>query len=86
MPAGGIGVPLINFLAGTVERRDVSFAAAGEGLTVQRQSSDRSHSHPPIGKTATKHAIFESFNVMLAAPLGPRPLHPHQGAEFIHVT
>ncbi|MDE0696356.1 MAG: XRE family transcriptional regulator [Boseongicola sp.] len=84
--AGGIGVPLINFFAGTVERSDVSFVAAGEGVTVQRQSSGYGHSYKLIGRAAAKHVSFESFSVTLEAPLGPRPLYQHQGVEFIHVT
>ena len=84
--AGGISVPLINFFSGTVERSDVSFVAAGEGVTVQRQSIGYGHSYKLIGRAAAKHVSFESFSVTLEAPLGPRPLYQHQGVEFIHVT
>ena len=84
--AGGIGMPLINFFAGTVERSDVSFVAAGEGVTVQRQGSGYGHSYKLIGRAAAKHVSFECFSVTLEAPLGPRPLYLHQGVEFIHVT
>ena len=84
--AQGIGVPLINFFAGTVERSDVSFVAAGEGVTVQRLGSGYGHSYKLIGRAEAHHVSFESFSVTLEAPLGARPLYQHQGIEFIHVT
>ncbi len=84
--ANGIGVPLINFFAATVERSDVSFVAAGEGVTVQRLGSGYGHSYKLIGRAEAKHVSFESFSVTLESPLGPRPSYQHQGIEFIHVT
>jgi transcriptional regulator with XRE-family HTH domain len=84
--AGGIGVPLINFFAGTVERTDVSFVAAGEGVTVQRLGTGFGHSYKLIGRAEAKHVSFESFSVTLEGPLDERPLYQHQGVEFIHVT
>ncbi len=84
--AQGIGVPLINFFAGTVERSDVSFVAAGEGVTVQRLGSGFGHSYKLIGRAEGTHVSFESFSVTLEGPLAPRPLYQHQGIEFIHVT
>jgi transcriptional regulator with XRE-family HTH domain len=84
--ARGIGVPMINFFAGTVERSDVSFVAAGEGMTVQRLGSGFGHSYKLIGRADSSHVSFESFSVTLEGPLVPRPLYQHQGIEFIHVT
>lgn len=84
--AGGIGVPLINFFAATVDRSDASFVAAGEGVTVQRLGSGYGHSYKLIGRAEAKHVSFESFSVTLEAPLETRPLYQHQGVEFIHVT
>ncbi|CUK18368.1 HTH-type transcriptional regulator PuuR [Ruegeria denitrificans] len=84
--AEGIGVPLINFFAATVERSDASFVAAGEGVTVQRLGSGYGHSYKLIGRAEAKHVSFESFSVTLEAPLDARPLYQHQGVEFIHVT
>ncbi len=84
--AQGIGVPLINFFAGTVEQTDVSFVAAGEGVTVQRMGSGFGHRYKLIGRADARHVQFESFCVTLTAPLAPRPLYQHQGIEFIHLT
>ncbi|MDA7966318.1 XRE family transcriptional regulator [Ruegeria sp.] len=84
--ARGIGVPLINFFAATVDRSDVSFVAAGEGVTVQRLGSGYGHSYKLIGRAEAHHVSFESFSVTLEAPLDTRPLYQHQGVEFIHVT
>lgn len=84
--AGGIGVPLINFFAGTVEHSDVSFVAAGEGVTVQRLGSGFGHTYKMIGRAEASHVSFESFSVTLEKPLKPRPLYRHRGLEFMHIT
>lgn len=84
--AQATGVPLINFFAGTVDRTDVSFVAAGEGMTVQRLGSGFGHIYKLIGRAETGHVNFESFNVTLEGPLTPRPLYQHEGLEFVHVT
>lgn len=84
--AQATGVPLINFFAGTVETTDVSFVAAGEGVTVQRMGSGFGHVYKLIGRAEANHVAFESFNVTLEGPLVPRPLYQHEGIEFVHVT
>ncbi|MEX0320304.1 MAG: helix-turn-helix domain-containing protein [Ruegeria sp.] len=84
--SGGIGVPLINFFAGTVERSDVSFVRAGEGITVQRLGSDFGHSYKMIGRAEASHVGFECFDVTLEQPLAARPVYLHRGIEFIHLT
>ncbi len=84
--ADAIGVSLINFFAGTVEHSDVSFVAAGEGITVQRLGSGFGHIYKMIGRAAARHVGFEAFNVTLERPLQNRPLYQHRGVEFIHVT
>ncbi len=84
--AQATGVPLINFFAGTVDTTDVSFVAAGEGMTVQRLGSGFGHVYKLIGRAEASHVNFESYNVTLEGPLPPRPLYQHEGIEFIHVT
>lgn len=83
--AEAIGVPLINFFAGTVEKTDVSFVPAGEGVQMQRQGSAFGYSYKLIGRAEANHVSFESFTVTLEQPLGNRPLYQHRGIEFIHV-
>ncbi|UWQ93814.1 XRE family transcriptional regulator (plasmid) [Aliisedimentitalea scapharcae] len=83
--AEAIGVPLINFFAGTVEKTDVSFVPAGEGVQVQRQGSAFGHSYKLVGRADANHVSFESFAVTLEQPLSKRPLYQHRGIEFIHV-
>ena len=83
--AEAIGVPMINFFAGTVEKTDVSFVPAGEGVRVQRQGSAFGHSYKLIGRADANHVSFESFTVTLEQPLGKRPMYQHRGIEFIHV-
>ncbi|WP_291730563.1 XRE family transcriptional regulator [Leisingera sp. F5] len=84
--ANAIGAPLINFFAGTVEHSDVSFVAAGEGMTVQRLGSGFGHTYKMIGRAEASHVSFESFAVTLEQPLKPRPLYRHRGLEFMHIT
>lgn len=84
--AQATGVPLINFFAGTVEVTDVSFVAAGEGMTVQRMGSDFGHIYKLIGRAEASHVYFESFHVTLEKPLSQGPVYQHEGAEFVHVT
>ena len=83
--AESIGVPLINFFAGTVEQTDVSFVAAGEGITVQRLGSGFGHFYKMIGRAEAGHVSFESYDVTLERPLAGRPVYMHRGAEFMHV-
>ncbi len=83
--AEAIGVPLINFFAGTVEKSDVSFVPAGEGVRVQRQGSAFGHSYKLVGRADANHVSFESFSVTLEQPLSKRPLYQHRGIEFIHM-
>lgn len=84
--ANAIGVPIINFFADTVEFADVSFVAAGEGISVRRMGSSFGHSYKMIGRAASKHIGFESFMVTLEKPLNPRPFYQHRGIEFIHMV
>ncbi len=84
--ARGIGVSLITFFAGTVEHTDVSFVAAGEGITVQRLGGGFGHVYKMIGRAAAPHVGFEAFSVTLERPLPKRPLYHHRGVEFLQVT
>ena len=84
--ADAIDVPLVNFFAGTVARTDVSFVAAGEGITVQRLGSDFGHSYKMIGRAEAQHTGLEAYCVTLEKPLSARPLYQHGGVEFLHVV
>lgn len=84
--AEGIGVPLINFFAGTVRWSDMSFVKAGEGVTVQRMGSDFGHLYKLIGRANADHVGFESYDVTLEKPLSTRPVYLHRGIEFMHMT
>lgn len=84
--AKAIGVPIINFFANTTEYADVSYVAAGQGVSVRRTGSSFGHDYKLIGRAASKHVGFESFMVTLEKPLKPRPVYQHGGIEFIHVV
>ena len=83
--AQAIGVPLVNFFAGTTGKTDVSFVPAGEGIHVQRQGSAFGHFYRMIGRAAANHVSYESFVVTLEQPLAVRPFYRHRGVEFIHI-
>ena len=83
--ATAIDVPLINFFAETVERTDVSFVRAGEGIDMQRLDRDFGHTYKLIGRADDGHVSFECFDITLEQPLAMRPIYLHQGIEFMHV-
>ena len=84
--ARAIGVPLVNLLADTAQSGDVSFVAAGEGMTVQRTGSAVDHEYKMIGRAASTHTRMESFEVTLEGPLRTQMVYQHRGVEFIHVV
>jgi DNA-binding XRE family transcriptional regulator len=84
--ASAIDVPLVTFFAETVGHTDVSYVAAGEGVTVQRQGSGYGHSYKMIGRADASHVSFESFLVTLTGPLEATPVYQHRGVEFMTMT
>lgn len=83
--ASAIGIPIVSFFADTVERTDVSFVAAGEGITVQRMGGKSGHSYKMIGRAETRPIGLESYRVTLQKPLLDQPVYQHSGIEFLHV-
>ena len=83
--ADAIGVPLMHFFEETAERSDVSFVAAGEGITVQRMGRASSHSYKMIGRAASRGLGMESYLVTLEKPLPDQPVYQHRGLELLHV-
>ncbi|MEX0338067.1 MAG: helix-turn-helix domain-containing protein [Arenibacterium sp.] len=83
--AEAIGVPLMHFFGETAERSDVSFVAAGEGITVQRMGRSSSHSYKMIGRAVSRTLNLESYLVTLEKPLPDTPVYQHRGLEFLHV-
>lgn len=83
--AAAIGIPIANLFAGTVERRDVSFVRAGEGIQVHRSGSTYGHTYKMIGKVDAKHTEFECHIITLGDSAAGQPLFQHPGIEFIHM-
>jgi transcriptional regulator with XRE-family HTH domain len=81
-----IGVPIINFFAETVERKEVSFVKAGEGVRVRRRGSTYGHTYKMIGRVTTDRVEFETFMITLEAPVIGQPMFQHAGIEFIHMV
>ncbi len=83
--AAAIGIPIANLFASTVERRDVTFVRAGEGIRVRRSGTTYGHDYKMIGKVDTASTEFESHIITLEESAAGQPLFQHPGIEFIHM-
>lgn len=83
--AQAMGVPIINFFAGTVERNEVSLVRAGEGITVRRAGSTYGHSYKLLSKVTTTAIDFESYLITLDDNVTGTPIFQHPGVEFMHI-
>ncbi len=83
--ARAMGMPIINFFAGTVEMHEVSLVRMGEGTTVRRAGSTYGHSYKQLGRIATGGMEFESYLITLAAPVRGTPIFQHGGVEMMHL-
>lgn len=83
--AQAMGVPIINFFAGTVEMSEVSHVRAGEGITVRRAGSTYGHSYKLLGKISTGDGDFESYLISLDSNVTGTPIFQHAGVELMHV-
>lgn len=83
--AAAIGIPIANLFSGTVERRDVSFVSAGEGILVHRSGSTYGHVYKMIGKVDARDSKLESYIITLTDTAAGQPLLQHDGIEFIHM-
>ena len=82
--ANAVGVPIINFFAGTVELGEVSLVRAGEGISVRRAGSTYGHSYKQLGRVETSTLVFESYLITLDAPVSGTPIFQHTGVELMH--
>lgn len=83
--AQAMGVPIINFFAGTVEHREVSYVRSGEGIAVERSGSTYGHAYKLIGKVSSGQIDFETFLITLEKTVTGEPLFQHSGVEFIRM-
>lgn len=83
--ARAVGMPVANFFAATVERREVSFVRSGEGIAMERTGSTYGHSYMLIGRIALERVEFESCLITLEQTASGEPAFQHIGIEFIHV-
>ena len=78
-------VPIANFFADTIERKEVCFVPAGQGIHVQRSGSTYSHSYRLVGRVTANKLEFEAFLIELEDSAAGEPLLQHGGIEFIYV-
>lgn len=83
--ACAIGIPIANFFASTVERKEISFVAAGSGVNVRRVGSTYGHVYQQIGSASSSGAKIESFLITLTDQAAGQPVFMHPGLEFIHM-
>lgn len=83
--AQAIGVPIINFFAETVEKGEVSFVHAGEGVNVRRAGSTYGHSYKQIGHIESDRVEFETYLITLEGPVTGTPIFQHTGIELMHM-
>lgn len=83
--ATAIGIPIANLFSSTVERRDVAFVSAGEGILVHRSGSNYGHIYKMIGKVDGRDSRLESYIITLTDTAAGQPLLQHDGTEFIHM-
>ncbi len=83
--AQAMGVPIINFFAGTVEKSEVSLVRAGEGITVRRAGSTYGHSYKLLGKIDTANVGFDSYLISFDANITGTPIFQHSGVEMMHI-
>ncbi|MEC3861750.1 XRE family transcriptional regulator [Mesobacterium sp. TK19101] len=83
--ARGVGVPIINFFAETVEIGEVSLVRAGEGITVRRAGSTYGHVYKQMGRVETDGMELETYLITLEAPVTGTPIFQHGGIELTHM-
>lgn len=83
--ASTIGVPIANFFASTVERKEISYVPAGNGIEVRRAGSTYGHRYRQIGSASSSGAKVESFLITLTEQAVGQPVFMHPGLEFIHM-
>lgn len=83
--AQAMGVPIINFFAGTVEMHEVSLVRAGEGIAVRRAGSTYGHNYKLLSKITTASVEFESYLISLDQSVTGTPIFQHPGVEFMHI-
>ncbi len=83
--AAAVGVPIANLFASTVERKEISYVAAGNGVEVRRAGSTYGHMYRQIGSASSSGAKVESFLITLTGQAAGQPVFMHPGLEFIHM-
>lgn len=82
--ADAIGIPIINFFAGTVEIGEVSFVRQNEGINVQRAGSTYGHGYKELGRIMAGGVEIEIYAVTYQGDVSGTPIFQHVGAEAMH--
>jgi len=83
--ANAIGVPIANLFASTVERKEISFVAAGTGVDVRRSGSTYGHAYKLVGRALNAGIRCEAFVITLQDDAFGQPVFQHPGIEYIHM-
>ena len=83
--AAALSVPIANLFAASVERREISFVRAGEGMAVQRFGTTYGHDYRLVGKVVSQDGAVTAYEITIAGKAEGQPLFQNAGIELIHV-
>ncbi len=83
--ANGMGVPIANLFAATVERKEISYVKANAGIETRRTGSTYGHNYQLIGRVSANGNDAECYLITIKNSAAGQPLFLHPGIEFIHM-
>jgi transcriptional regulator with XRE-family HTH domain len=83
--ASALGVPMSALFAGAEERRDCSFVAAGQGVTIERRGTKVGHVYQLLGHVLGGEVVLEPYLITLKEGATPYTAFQHDGLELIYM-
>lgn len=81
--AAVLSVPISQLFARFEEREDVSFVAAGQGLTIDRRGTKVGHAYQLLGAALRGEIVIEPYLITLSEDAEPHTGFQHGGQEFL---
>ena len=67
------------------ERRDCSYVAAGNGVTIERRGTKAGHQYQLLGHSISGNLVVEPYLITLSDEAEPYPVFQHAGIESIYM-
>jgi transcriptional regulator with XRE-family HTH domain len=83
--ARALNVPMTSFFADFEERRDCSYARAGQGVLIERRGTKSGHRYELLGHSISGDIVVEPYLITLSEDAEPYVLFQHDGVEFIYM-